>query len=104
MRRADPFASFIQRRGYKTSKVYSVANRNNTGKTKSNPRASMGRRSANNLQQGKALRVNHGHVSKHEKTGKARLQQLRGLRRVAFATQCNQLCVSSVQWMMGIVV
>ncbi len=34
VRRADPFASFIQRRGYKTSKVYSVANRNNTGKTR----------------------------------------------------------------------
>ncbi len=42
VRRADPFASFIQRRGYKTSKVHSVANRNNTGKTKSNPRASVG--------------------------------------------------------------
>ncbi len=54
MRRADPFASFIQRRGYKTSKVHSVANRNNTGKTKSNPRASVGRRSVNNIQQGKA--------------------------------------------------
>ncbi len=35
VRRADPFASFIQRRGYKTSKVHSLANRNNTGKTKS---------------------------------------------------------------------
>ncbi len=54
VRRVDPFASFIQRRVYKTSKVHSVANRNNTGKTKSNPRASVGRRSANNIQQGKA--------------------------------------------------
>ncbi len=35
VRRADPFASFIQRRGCKTSKVHSVANRNNPVKTKS---------------------------------------------------------------------
>ncbi len=48
--------AFIHRRGYKTSKVRSVANRNNTGKTKSNPRANVGRRSANNIQQGKAER------------------------------------------------
>ncbi len=54
MRLADPFASFIQRCGYKTSKIPSGANRNNTGKTKRNPRASMGRRSVNNIQQGKA--------------------------------------------------
>ncbi len=51
VRRADPFASFIQRHGYKTSKVHSGANRNNTSKTRRNPRASVGRRSANNIQQ-----------------------------------------------------
>ncbi len=47
---------FIQGRGHKTSKVHAMANRYNTGKTKSNPRASVGLRSANNIQQGKAER------------------------------------------------
>ncbi len=42
------------------------------GKTKSNLRASVGLQSANNIQQGKAEQV-HEQVSKHEKTGKARL-------------------------------
>ncbi len=87
MRRADPFSSFIQSRGYKTSKVHSVVNRNNTGKTKSNPRASVGRRSANNIQQGKAKGKSrkHGQVSTHGRTGEARLEQYRGLCRVAIA-------------------
>ncbi len=75
MRRADPFASFIHKRGYKTSKVRSVANRNNKVKTKTNPRASVGRRSVNNIQQGKSKGKSskHGQVSKYERTGKARL-------------------------------
>ncbi len=75
VRRADPLESFIQRLGYKTSKVHSVANRNNTGKTKINPRASVGRRSANIIQQGKAKGKSrkYGQVSKHGRTGKARL-------------------------------
>ncbi len=47
---------FIQRRGHKTSKVHAMANRYNTGKTKSSPRANVGLRSANNIQQGKAER------------------------------------------------
>ncbi len=46
--------AFIQGRGHKTSKVHAMANRYNTGKTKSNPRASVGLRSVNNIQQGKA--------------------------------------------------
>ncbi len=47
---------FIQRRGHNTSKVHVMANRHITGKTKSTPRASVGRRLANNIQQGKAER------------------------------------------------
>ncbi len=42
--------------GRKTSKVYAMVNRYNTGKTNSNPKASVGLRSANNIQQGKAER------------------------------------------------
>ncbi len=48
--------AFIQGRGHKTSKVHAMANRYNTGKTNSSPRASVGIRSANNIQQGKAER------------------------------------------------
>ncbi len=71
MRHADPFASFIQKRGYKTSKVHSVANRNNTGKTKSKSRASVGRQSANNIQQGRAgQRVNPGNMGRYQNTKK----------------------------------
>ncbi len=46
---------FIQRRGHNTSKVHVMANRNITGKTKSTPRASTGRRSANNIQYDKII-------------------------------------------------
>ncbi len=42
--------AFIQRRGHETSKVQTMANRYNTGKTKSNPRASVDFRSAKNIQ------------------------------------------------------
>ncbi len=48
--------AFIQGRGHKKSKVHAMTNGYNTGKTKSNPRASVGLRSANNIQQGKAER------------------------------------------------
>ncbi len=48
--------AFIQRRDHKTSNVHAMANRYNTGKTKSNPRASVDLRSANDIQQGKAER------------------------------------------------
>ncbi len=48
--------SFIQRRGHETGMDSIMANRYNTGKTKSNPRTSVGLRSANNIQQGKATR------------------------------------------------
>ncbi len=94
---------------------HTLANRYVYGKTKRNPRASVGRQSANNIQQGKAKGKSrkHGQVSKHGRTGKARLQQFRGLCRVAIARtyaiqysvmterkskvyiecdQCNQLC------------
>ncbi len=42
--------TFIQRRGHKASTVQTMANRYNTGKTKSNPRTSVGLRSANRIQ------------------------------------------------------
>ncbi len=52
-----------------------MANRYVYGKAKSNLRASVGLRSANNIQEGKAKGKSrtHGQVSKHGRTGKARL-------------------------------
>ncbi len=86
---------------------HTLTNRYIYGKTKSNPRASVGRRSANIIQQGKAKGKSrkHGQVSKHRRTGKnrqgkarqgkarqgkarqgkARQGQFRGLCRVAIA-------------------
>ncbi len=48
--------AFINRHGHKTSRSKTSANRYDTDKAESNPRASVGRRSANNIQQGKAER------------------------------------------------
>ncbi len=49
MRQADPFAE-LHLKAWSSNKHGS--NRNRYGKTKNNPRASVGRRSANNIQQG----------------------------------------------------
>ncbi len=49
VRHADPYA-----------RLHVMANRNITGKTKSTPRASVCRQSANNIQQGKAESDNPG--------------------------------------------
>ncbi len=86
MRCADPFASFIQGHGYNTSKVHSVANRNNTGKAKRNPRASVGQRSAKNIQQARQ-RVNPGNTGRYQNTGEQARQDYNnlGLCRVAIA-------------------
>ncbi len=53
-RRADPYARLYFETWSKHRQGRTVANRYNTDKAESNPRASVGRRSANNIQQGKA--------------------------------------------------
>ncbi len=48
---------FILRHGQKHRQGRTVANRYNTDKAESNPRASVGRRSANNIQQGQGREI-----------------------------------------------
>ncbi len=55
-RRADPFAGLYWEAWSETSMGHTLVNRYINGKTESNPRASVGLRSANNIQQGKAER------------------------------------------------
>ncbi len=57
---------FIRRHGRKQVWV-TLANRYINGKTESNPRASIGLRSANNIQQGKAERLSR-YTSRYQNT------------------------------------
>ncbi len=55
-RHEDPFAGLYLEAWSETTMGHTLANRYINGKTESNPRASVGLRSVNNIQQGKAER------------------------------------------------
>ncbi len=61
-KRSDPSAGFYSKVWSETNMGQTLANRYINGKTKSIPRTSVGLRSANSIQQGKAKRDNPGNV------------------------------------------